>query len=388
MAYILYNIPIMEKLRLDESVDNEKIASQIEQEFDELPQSTATQLMHAYAESYFRMARSGEEKWQDVLFFAGVGLAHAKLHSGALEGSLSINGMGWVVSTPENWDKRGFAWLAIPAYVEGFREARNIVPDSIQSVVRDIYPAWFPHYFNGLDYSSDKLEFLLDPKPAMLPFDHYSQRNFIGGIVHYPPSYERKVFSYMRAWSFPPTMWYSNRPENDFESYVQEVAETNGMSVREVVKETGRHEGTHLLAIDPLISEAMIGSIHCWLSEGIAQYLGNCLSIQAARVREIREINGIIDIADNTNKPVNYGATLLLTMSIAAKLGGSIDNIPEGIEKIIHQVAERARLVAGGKAEKLDSPLELMYWLDPSLREPENEANLIAIMNRIREKYF
>lgn len=372
---------------LDKQIGNEAIANQIEQGFGSLSDSTATQMMCGYAEGYLNGARSGYEVWQDSLFFAGVSLAHARLYSDNLREGVDINGNGWFVSTPENWDKQDFAELAIPAYTSGFREASHIVPRPIQSAVRSVYPVWFTQKFNGLGYSPEKIDLLLNPKPAVLPFDHYSQsRGFIGGTVHYPASYERRVFRYMKGWGFPPTMWYSNRPENDFEGYVRGKAGSNGVSVEEAVKETGRHEATHLLAIDPLIKLAMIGNEHCWLSEGVAQYFGDSKESQSTCIKGVGN-KDVVEIADTAGKPIDYGASLLLTMSIAAKLSGSVRDIPAGMEKVVKRLTDRARLVSEGQAGRVNSPLELMYLLDPSLDKLINEEELVGIMHDVQKEH-
>jgi len=376
------------KNEVQAGINNEAIAFQIESEFDVLPKTTATEMMRGYADGYLTGARKGEDVWQDSLFFAGTSLAHAKAHAGLLAAAIDIDGQGWYIENQEGWEKQGFARLAVPAYVEGFRRAKSEVPEAIQAIIRSLYPAWFIEKFDELAFSDKRLRFLLEPKPLVIPFDHYTNsRAFIGGEVHYPVGYERRVFKYMKGWYFPPTMWYSDRPENDFEGYARTKAKGGSMTVEEAVQETGKHEASHLLAIDPAIKLAMRGSEHSWLSEGIAQFYGDNESTRANRISDISRLTDIREIADTDSKPINYGASLLLVMGLARRMGGSFDEIPKGMEGVVKKVAEKAKLAVERKTDKVESPLELLYLIDPTLRKPQEREELVEIMEELRKRH-
>ena len=122
-----------------------------------------------------------------------------------------------------------------------------------------------------------------------MPFDHFTEnRAFIGSEVGYPRSYERRVFGYMKGWDFSPTMWYSNRSENDFDVYAQSKAQDGGLTMEEAVRETGSHEAAHILVIDPIVKLAMRGNEHSWLTEAMAQFYGDTPITKARRIEDAR----------------------------------------------------------------------------------------------------
>jgi len=377
---------LVTKSKPDTPVDNEAIAGQIERELKLFPDSTAQQMMSGYVGGYLGGARSGDEQWNDALFYAGLGMVHAAVNAGKLELAERVDG-GWYVTNSEGWNKRDFAEIAIPAYVCGFDQAKSIVPTSVQETIKSLYPHWFKLRY-GLDYSSEREHFLLNPSPIVAPFDHFTERrSFIGGVFHYPKEYTIPTFSYMKADEYPPTIWYSDRAQNDFEGYVTNKAGNQGITIPQAIEETGSHEAAHLLAIDPAVAIAMRGNKHCWLTEAVPQYYGERAETKSIRLGEVVVPDNITLIADTDGKPVDYGVSLLLTMSIAAKLGGSIRDIPAGMEQVVKKVADRARLVADGQADRVGSPLELMYLLDPSLKEPKNKAEMVDIMRDVQEEH-
>lgn len=368
-------------------INNEKIARKIESEFDKLPNSISTKILYGFAEGCLDRARKREEEWKDSLFFAGVSLVHAKLHAGILSNAIELNDCGWYVPSVQKWGKRSFAQIAIPSYIEGFKQANLTIPKSIQQIVMDIYPKWFALKFNNLKYSPGMREFILNPKPAVLPFDHFSEnRKFIGDAVHYPAFYVRRVFNYMKGWDFPPTMWYSNRFENDFEYGVLNKTKMTGITPEEAMRETGKHEATHVLAINPLIKLTMTGSAHCWLSEGVAQYFGDGKKTQISRFANTK-VKSLKDIVDTEGKPIDYGASLLLTLAIAVKFGGSMKKITSGMVEIVKLLSKKAELISNDQSDKLNSPLELLYFLDPSLHKNKKKKEVINIMSKIRKEY-
>ena len=88
---------LVTKSKPDTPVDNEAIAGQIERELKLLPDSTAQQMMSGYVDGYLGGARSGDEQWNDALFYAGLGMVHAAVNAGKLELAERVDG-GWSVS--------------------------------------------------------------------------------------------------------------------------------------------------------------------------------------------------------------------------------------------------------------------------------------------------
>jgi hypothetical protein len=363
--------------------NSEAIASQLDEGFSVLPHTVATAVMKGYAEGYLHEARNGGIEWKDAIFDAGVSLGHARVHAGLLDTAVEI-GKGWYISNNEGWIREEFAELAIPAYIRGFNRAKQNVPQSLQEIIRQIYPIWFKEKFK-LEYSDENIAFVLNPRPIVMPFDHFTTaRDFVGGVVHFPAGLQRRVWGYMKAWAFPPTMWYSARTENDFENFVEARASSEGMTIEELVEETGCHEGTHTVAIDPAVKLAVSGEEHSWLTEGVAQYFGD--RTNKSKLERMMKIPSVLEIADTAGKPVSYDGGLLLTMALATKLSGSSERISEGMIQIVKRIADRGVSVSIGHETKLSSPLELLYLIDPSLRDEEERVRISKLMETVRKE--
>lgn len=102
------------------------------------------------------------------------------------------------------------------------------------------------------------------------------------------------------------------------------------------------------------------------------------------RVSQTPEILDPREIAFRPDGSVDYGAGYLLTQALAAKFAGSIERVPQGMVEVLKRVAEHAELVRSGQAEKVKSPLDLLYVIDPSLRADEASREITRIMGELK----
>jgi len=321
---------------------------------------------------------------EDNLFTVGVALAHAKIHAGLIQAD-KIDG-GYYVYTGLDSDfderKRVFARLAIPAYSEGFRIVEERVPQEIKEIVKRFYPCWFKQL--GIPFSEQTLEVIQHPCPMVLPFDHYNKdRPFVGGVMRFPAEGQCRFFYNMKGWYLPPTRWVSTDSNNDSEALIAYKIK-RGVDRQTALLELGSHEGAHVFSIDPIIETAKEGSAHCWLTEAFAQFYGDGKETMKERVAQTPKLLIPAEIAFKPDGLVDYGASYLLTLALATKFAGSIDSIPEGMAEILKRLAEYACLVVSHQAEKVKDPLELLYIIDPDLRNESAISEITRIMNEIR----
>lgn len=360
----------------------------ITHEFAQLPRTSHTVLFEADAFARIAKAGEGKESWEDALFKSGVSLIHAKVHAGVLVGAEKV-GEGFFIGNPYGWDRKHFAEIAIPATTEGYAVAAKTIPAEVLQQTRILYPLWLKHFY-GMGYSEECLSLILRPNPIVMPFDHYTKaRAFIGDTIQYPASFERVTFSYMKQWEYPATIWYSDRSENDFEGYVREQAKLLGVSVKQFIGEMCCHEGVHVLitnpALDLILSPEL--SSHCWLGEGIAIYYGEEAG-KKSKINSIDVIPPVLVTADNADKSVDYGNSLLLTMAVALRLAGSSNKIDEGMKLIVARLSQRAMEVVEGKSQPITNHSQLLNVISPDLTSENAEIELKPIMEEILANSF
>lgn len=360
----------------------------IRTEFGSLPNSPAKRLLGFDCEKIIHQIESGEKSPIDGCFFIGVNLGYARILHNVIPGvkQIGINS-GFYLENSSGWDKKNEAEEIVDGYSEGQRQMRQAIPIDIKISGAALTTERFvKDYKSTATTILEDIDFFTTAPVAFVPFDHFTEkRDFIGEVCHYPANFNRPQFDYMKALSFPPIVFYSNRLQNDYYNYAKETAESlNIKSIATFMKQTSRHETVHREIVNVIVSSIVIGSAHNWLTEAVAQYYGEYEYItEKIKKIDIKLLKDISEIANPSNNKIEYDQSLLLLLALGAKKAKSegliVENdffeiiIAKGIRRIIFEITEYAMQVEEGKKEKLKNGWELLLLIDPDLKNPNGD---------------
>ena len=356
----------------------------IEQELNHIPQREEADLNNNAAKVSLEQACKFKRGWENELRYAGLNLVHAKAITGMLPGIIET-AHGWLIPDEYGWLDQEFAQLAIDEYYQGAQLAKSIVPNEVQAMSREFSPQWFETRFQTT-HTAKAFERLLAPKAMFAPMDHFTvKRSFWGAQMHYPEGLDVPLFDILKVTAMPLTFYSSNRPENDFKSYVYQNAKDFAMSPATLLRENGAHETTHILAVEPIVHAIANGPSHSWLTEGLVILLSEKEGYRF-RLRKDVGANPLIQKI-TTGKSVNYGESFLFVATLAHKLGKS--DIRQGTIELVRRLYARAKAIQKGEAVKADDYSNLHLLIEPNLADPRElirtEKQMLELKNLLLE---
>ncbi|MBM3209579.1 hypothetical protein FJZ40_04830 [Candidatus Shapirobacteria bacterium] len=221
---------------------------------------------------------------------------------------------------------------------------------------------------------------ILQPRVVIVPWDHQGpNRRFTGELMGLPEGFQHPFLGYIKGRDFPPFRLYG-RENNSSSAYVADKVAA-GIPQERAFQELGISPGVYLKYALPLVSLNMTGNPYCWLSRGLMQYFAEHEITRIQRLRATREPK-----VDDTLRTADYGASLLLTMALAAGKEGSMATVPQGMERIMNMLIDRAWQFTKGRVTRCDSPESLFLAIAPELGGAGEIKQLEGQMRRIREQ--
>lgn len=359
----------------------------IREEFDSLPkESSATRILRLQSEKYISEIEAGDLDPQDGCFQISMLLGYAKIYNQRVSNITQLGSNGFYLEDNYGWDKKKEAEEIIHGYEEGQRRFENNLPVDLRIFGIGPITLYFKKNLgSNVSTITEDVDFVLRGPIAVVPFDHFtSERDFVGKVCHYPSNFDRSAFKYVKAMGFPPLVFYSDRPENDFYSYAYKIKEADGFdSIEQVIATTGGHELAHYRLIDFAIGLIKVGKEHSWLTEAVAQYYGET-NWPKTKILKIPfdYSSDIFEIVKPVNGQINYEKSLLLFLALGAKKaykagliskGDTLDQVvTQGVKHIIYELTKYTLAVVNGQSPKLTTSIDLLYLIDPELRQPEN----------------
>lgn len=236
---------------------------------------------------------------------------------------------------------------------------------SIISATSALYDRWFSHTY-GQPFSPDAALTMFDLSPIVIPWDHqHTEQKIFGDIWHIPGGTSADVFRYLKMWSFPPSFFVSNNPQNDAKQYVEEQASIHDETRYEALLSAIAHERIHNLVTN-VVSGLCLPAIVHWWGEGVAITYADINHYQKLSSDEYEKEKGF-PVEEIIHSPrLDYIGSLSCWLAFSALEVGSFD------PQAIYPASDRliGKMVEFAKTGKKIQPSEIPQILFPSV--PQN----------------